>query len=168
VGAVVVTVPPHTVAEAFATVNPVGNASVNATPVNATAFAAGFVIVNVSDVVAFTAIAEGLNTLAMDGGAATLTLAEAVPPVPPCVDVTFPVVLFWFPAAIPVTFTENVQEVLGASVAPDRLAIFVPCVAVIVPPPQVPVSPFGVEINKPAGSVSLNPTPPSVVVVLLF
>src|SRR5882672_10384508 len=85
VGAVVVTVPPHTVAEAFATVSPAGNVSVNATPVKATAFAAGFVIVNVNEVVAFTEIAEGLNTFAIAGGATTLTLAEAVPPVPPCV-----------------------------------------------------------------------------------
>ena len=56
----------------------------------------------------------GLNALAIDGGATTLTLAEAVPPVPPSVEVTLPVVLFCCPAAMPVTFTENVQEVLCA------------------------------------------------------
>lgn len=38
----------------------------------------------------------------------------------------------------------------------------------IVPPPQVPVRPLGVEITKPAGSVSLKPTPVSATVVLLF
>ena len=38
----------------------------------------------------------------------------------------------------------------------------------MVPPPQEPVSPFGVETTRPAGSVSLKPTPVSVVVVLLF
>ncbi len=94
VGAVVVSVPPQTVAEALATVRPVGNVSVKATPVSATMLAAGFVMVKVSDVVAFSAIVDGLKTLAIDGGATTLTLAEAVPPVPPSVEVTLPVVLF--------------------------------------------------------------------------
>ena len=115
VGAVVVSVPPQTVAEALATVSPVGSVSVNATPVSATAFAAGFVIVNVSEVVAFSAMLDGLKTLAIDGGATTLIEAEAVPPVPPSVEVTFPVVLFCVPAAMPVTFTENVQEELAQS-----------------------------------------------------
>src|SRR5260370_16481952 len=41
VGAVVVNVPPQTVADAFATVNPVGIASLKATPVKATVFAPG-------------------------------------------------------------------------------------------------------------------------------
>jgi hypothetical protein len=60
---------------------------------------------------------------------------------------------------MPVTFTENVQLVLVASVAPDKLITFVPCVAVMVPPPQEPVRPFGVEIIRPPGSVSLKATP---------
>ena len=72
------------------------------------------------------------------------------------------------PAAIPVTFTENVQELLAAIVPPLRLITLVPAVAVIVPPPQEPVRPFGVETTKPAGSVSLKPTPVSDVLVLLF
>src|SRR5689334_1461971 len=168
VGAVVVSVPPQTVAVAFATVRPVGNVSVNATPVRATALAAGLVIVNVSEVVAFRAMLAGLKALAIDGGATTLMLAEAVPPVPPSTEVTLPVVLFCVPAAMPVTFTENVQELLAAIVPPLRLITFVPAVAVIVPAPQVPVRPFGVETTRPAGSVSLKPTPVSAVVVLLF
>src|SRR6476469_4272517 len=139
VGAVVVSVPPQTVAEALATVKPVGSVSVNATQASDTAFAAGLVIVNVSDVVAFSPMRDGFKTLAIDGGATTLILAEAVPPVPPSVDVTLPVVLFCVPAAMPVTFTENVQEVLAARLAPDKLITFVACVAVIVPPPQEPV-----------------------------
>lgn len=125
VGAVVVSVPPQTVAEALATVKPVGNVSVNATPVKATVLAAGFVMVNVSDVVALSPIVAGLNTLAIDGGATTLTLAEAVPPVPPSVEVTLPVVLFCKPAAMPVTFTENTHELLAAIVAPVRLITLV-------------------------------------------
>ena len=41
------------------------------------------------------------------------TLAEAVPPVPPSVEVTAPVVLFLAPAVVPVTFTAIVQEPLA-------------------------------------------------------
>jgi hypothetical protein len=48
----------------------------------------------VSEVVAFSAMLLGLNTLAIEGGATTLIEAEAVPPVPPSVEVTLPVVLF--------------------------------------------------------------------------
>ena len=69
VGEVVVSVPPQTVAEALATVRPVGRVSVNATPESATVLAAGFVMVKVSEVVAFSAIVDGLNTFAIDGGA---------------------------------------------------------------------------------------------------
>jgi hypothetical protein len=168
VGAVVVSVPPQTVAVAFATVSPVGSVSVNATPLSGSTLAAGLVMVNVSEVVAFSAMLLGLNTLAMDGGASTLMLAEAVPPVPPSVELTFPVVLFCVPAAIPVTFTENVQEVLAAIVPPLRLITLVPAVAVIVPAPHVPVRPFGVETTSPAGSVSLKATPVDAVVLLFW
>jgi hypothetical protein len=165
VGAVVVSVPPQTVAVAFATVNPVGSVSVNATPVRDCAFAAGFVMVNVNEVVAFSEIVEGLNTFAIDGGASTLMLAVAVPPVPPSVEVTLPVVLVCVPAAVPVTLTANVQLEFAAIVPPLRLITFVPCVAVIVPAPHKPLSPFGVEITRPAGSVSLKATPLSATVV---
>ena len=168
VGAVVVSVPPQTAAEPLATVSPVGNVSVKATPVSASTFPAGFVMVNVSEVVAFSAIVEGLNAFAMDGGATTEMLAVAVPPVPPSVEVTLPVVFVCCPAAMPVTLTENVQEALAAIVPPLRLMTFVPAVAVIVPAPHVPVRPFGVETTRPAGNVSLKPTPVSATVVLLF
>ena len=168
--ATAVAVPPHVLVKPFgvATTKPAGSVSVNATPVSATAFAPGLVMVNVSDVVPFSGTKAAPNALAIDGGATTLMLAEAVPPVPPSVDVTFPVVLFCVPAAVPVTFTAKVHEVLAARLAPDKLITFVACVAVMVPPPQLPVRPFGVETTKPAGRVSLKPTPVSVVVVLLF
>src|ERR1043166_26631 len=161
VGAVVVSVPPQTLEVPFATVNPVGSVSVNATPVSESTLAAGLMMVNVSEVVAFNAIVEGLNALAMDGGASTWTVAVAVLPVPPSVEVTAPVVLTCAPAAVPVTFTENVQLLFTAIVPPVRLIEFEPAVAVIVPVPQVPVRPFGVETTKPAGSVSVNATPVS-------
>ena len=126
VGAVVVRVPPQTVEVPFATVRPVGNVSVNATPVSDTALAAGLVIVNVNDVVAFSAMLLGLKPLAMEGGATTLMLAEAGAPVPPSCEFMFAVVLFWVPAAIPVTFTENVQEELAVRVWLCRVIWFVP------------------------------------------
>ncbi len=168
VGAVVVSVPPQTVADALATVKPVGRVSVNATPACASTFAAGFVIVNVSDVVACSAIDVGLNALLIEGGASTLTEAVALVPVPPSVDVTFPVVLFSSPAPIPVTFTAKVQELLAAIVPLLRLITFVPGVAVIVPLPQEPVRPFGLAMTRPAGIVSVKATPVIEVPLLAF
>jgi len=176
VGLVVVNVPPQTVADALATVSPVGSVSVNATPVSGSTLAPGFVMVNVSDVVAFSAIVAGLKTLAIEGGASTFTLADAVPPVPPLADVTLPVVLFCIPADVPFTFTENVQDPLAFKPSPLRLITLVPCVAVTVPAVETEpatvwqpvVKPLGVAITRPAGSVSLKPMPVSVVVLLLF
>ena len=92
-GAVNVTVPPQAEAEELGTVSPAGRTSVKATPVSGTVFAAGLVIVKLSEVVAFTAIVVGVNALAIDGGATTIMLAVAVPPFPPSFDVTWLVVL---------------------------------------------------------------------------
>ena len=89
----------------------------------------------------------------------TVTLAEAVRPVPPFADVTLPVVLFFVPGLAPVTFAEKVQEPLAAIVPPERLTKPEPAVATIVPDPHEPVSPFGVEITRPVGSVSVKATP---------
>jgi len=168
--AVAVAVPPQLFVSPLgvATTKPVGSVSENATAVSVTVFAAGLPTVNVSVVVPFTAIVAGLKDLASEGGATTPRLAEAVPPVPPSVEVTRLVVLFCGPAEIPATFTEKLQELLAASVAPVKPRELLPAVAVIVPPPQLPVSPFGVEIASPAGKVSVKPTPERLCVVLLF
>jgi hypothetical protein len=83
-------------------------------------------------------------------------------------EVTVLVVLVCTPIAVPVTFTENVHEEPAARVAPDRLMLFEPAVAVIVPPPQDPFRPFGVDTIRPDGNVSVNASPVSVVVVLGF
>lgn len=168
--ATAVDVPPHVLVSPLgvATTIPAGRVSETATPVSATVLAAGLVIVIVRDVVPFSGIAAAPKALATDGGATTISEADAVPPVPPSVDVTFPVVLFCCPAAMPVTFIEKVHEVLCARVAPERLITFVPCVAVMVPPPQEPVRPLGVAITSPAGRVSEKLTPLSEAVALLF
>src|SRR5258708_29325777 len=151
-----------------ATTSPAGKVSVNATPFSVTVLAAGLVMVKVSVVVPFSGRLAAPNALAIAGGATTAIEAQAVSPVPPSVDVTLPVVLFCAPAAMPVTFTANVHDVLAAKLAPVRLITLVACVAVIVPPPQLPVRPLGVETTKPAGNVSVKPTPVSVCAVLLF
>src|SRR5947209_2667887 len=144
VGFVVVNVPPHTVEVELATDSPVGSVSLNPTPVSATVFPAGLVMVNVSDVVAFSAIVFGLNTLAIEGGATTVNIAVLLTvPVPPSVELTTPVVLLLLPAVVPVTSTENVHVDPAAgdavSVPPDRLMLLLPASAVIVPLPQDPV-----------------------------
>jgi len=83
--ATAVTTPPQVLAAPFgvATTIPAGSASVNATPVKPTVFAPGFVIVNVSEVDAFNPMLAAPNAFAIEGGATTATLADAVPPVPP-------------------------------------------------------------------------------------
>src|SRR5258708_18534654 len=170
VGAVVVSVPPQTVAEAFATVSPVGNVSVKATPVADGVFAAGLVIVNCRLVVAFKEIVEGLNNLAIDGGAVTVRIAVLlVAPVPPSVEVIAPVVLLLLPAVVPVTLAEKVHDEPAAgeavNVPPDRLMVLLPAVAVIVPLPHEPVT-FGIAATTtPAGRLSLKPTPLSALAV---
>ncbi len=151
-------VPPQTVDVVLAAVKPVGKGSVNATPVKATVGEA-FVIVNVRLLVPLRTIVVGLKTSAIEGGPTTVTDAVAVPPVPPSVEVIVPVVLFCTPAVVPVTFTEKVQDVLAAKEAPDKLIEFPPAAAVIVPPPQLPVSPFGVETVRPEGNVSVKAIP---------
>src|SRR5437762_9609001 len=89
----------------------------------------------------------------------TLRLAKAWLPSPPCVDVTFPVRLFFTPVAVPATFTLNVHEPRGPSVAPDRLMLSVP--VEIEPPPHEPFNTTGLSITRPDGSVSEKPTPDS-------
>jgi hypothetical protein len=101
------------------------------------------------------------NVLAIVGGAITVSDAFEVLPVPPLVEATV-TELFFTPADAPVTFTENVQLVAVAKLAPDRLALADPAVAVIDPPPHEPLNPFGVEITNPAGKLSVKLIPVNV------
>src|SRR5271157_5631146 len=91
----------------------------------------------------------------------TVTAAVAVPAAPVWAEIRLPVVLVWSPAATPVTFKWKLQEAFVARLAPDKLITPVTGVAVITPPPQLPARPLGAAITRPAGSVSLNPTPVS-------
>src|SRR5215471_20042802 len=94
-------------------------------------------------------------------GTLTVTEAVAVLPVPPLVDVTGPVTLVSCPVVVAVTLTENVQPVWAARVAPERLTLPLPAVAVMLPPPHDPVRPLGVATTSPAGNGSVNATPVS-------
>ena len=87
-----------------------------------------------------------------------MVLADAVLPVPPSVEVTAPDVLLLSPDVAPFTFAAKVHVPFAGRVAPDRLTVPEPAVAVIVPPPHDPDTPLGVTAN-PAGNGSLNPTP---------
>src|SRR5450759_1890552 len=99
----------------------------------------------------------------MVGGLATVMLAEAVLPVPPFVELTAPVVLFFTPEVVPVTFTERVHVLLIATVPPVRPTVVAPAAAENVPA-QVLLT-FGVLATcRPAGNGSEKATPLSATV----
>jgi hypothetical protein len=148
----------------FGVVNPAGSVSVKLTPFSATV-PFGFVIVKVRLVVPFSGMFAAPNDFAIVGGATTVIVAFAVPPVPPFAADTFPVVLFFTPAVVPVTVTVNVQFVL-VPMAPPLSEIMLGAVVVSVPPPHTAELPVG-TVN-PAGSVSVNATPVNAVVVFGF
>src|SRR5258706_601745 len=163
VGAVVVSVPLHVVADPLVTVSPAGRVSVNATPVSGSALAAGLVMVKVSEVVAFSAIEAAPKALTSTGGPTTVMLAFDVLPVPPSVEVTC-TLLFFTPAVVPCTFTDTVQLAVAANVPPDRLTEPEPATAVAVPP-QVLLRLLGVATTSPAGRISVKAIPLSATVV---
>src|SRR5581483_11224317 len=63
------------------------------------------------------------------------------------------------PAVVAVTFTLKVHAAAGARVAPASVTAWPPALAVIVPPPQLPVRPLGVATTRPEGRLSVKPTP---------
>ena len=87
---------------------------------------------------------------------ATTREAEAVLPLPPSLDVTAVVVLFFVPALAPVTVTLNVQLLFAASDPPEKDIVLV--AVVDSEPLQVTVGPL-VPTVRPAGKVSVNPMP---------
>jgi len=91
----VIVPPPQAPANALGvdTTKPAGRLSVNATPVNATAFATGLLIVKLSEVEPVNGRVVAPNVLVITGGLATVTFAVAVLPAPPFVELTAPVVL---------------------------------------------------------------------------
>jgi hypothetical protein len=118
--------------------------------------------VKLSEVEPFSGTLAAPNALIITGGMVDVRVAFEVLPVPPFAEVTC-TLLFFTPPVTAVTFTEKVQEPLGASVAPARPTDDAPAAAVIVPPPQVPTNAFGVDTTKPAGRLSVNDTPVSAI-----
>ena len=148
------------------TTNPAGSVSVKAIPARPPT---EFVLVTrkVRLVLPPTAIIAVPKLLLIVGGFTTVMLAVPVLPVPPFVDVTV-TELFCTPGLTPVTLTEKVQDAPAARLAPDKLTVDAPGVAVIVPESQVPVSALGVETTRPAGRVSVKAMPVKVPAELGF
>ncbi len=152
--------PPQLPASPFGveTLRPPGSGSVKPTPVKVLDLL-GLSMVKLSEIDSFTSMVTAPKDFAIIGGAGTtVMLAEAVLPVPALVEVTV-TLLVCVPTLVPVTLTPKVHEADPASVAPVKLISAEPGVAAMLPPPQVPVSPFGVETTRPGGSVSRKPTP---------
>jgi hypothetical protein len=146
-----------------ATCNPAGKESVKATPVSAVP-AFGFVIVKVSVLTPPTATGFGENALAILGGESTVSVSAPVLPVPPLVEVTFPVVFALAPAVVGVTLTVTAQAPLEAMVPPEKLSEVFPAAGTKVGEPQPVVEAFGVAATcRPAGNMSVNATPVSAV-----
>jgi hypothetical protein len=143
------------------TARPAGSASVKPTPVKVSDLL-GLSMVKLSEVDSFTAMVTAPKDFAIVGGptgaVTTVMVAEAVLPVPALLEVTVTVLSFT-PWVVPVTFKRKVHEAPAVSVALVKLTLPEPALATMVPPPQPPVSPFGVETTRPGGSVSLKPTP---------
>ena len=163
VGGVVVRVPPQTEELPPATVRPVGRLSVRVTPVSASGVL-GLVIVKVSTDVALRAMLPGLKDFAIEGGAMTSIVADAVPPLPPSVEVTLPEVLILVPAVLPVTLTMKLQEAPAGTLEPVRLKLLALAVTLL-DPVQVPPTPGGLAITRPVGRLSVKLTPVSAVVL---
>lgn len=123
--------------------------------------ALGFVTVKLSDTLSPTLTDAAPKFFDIVGLSRTVNVADAVFPLPASTEVTAEVVLFLVPVVVAVTSTEKVQLELAPRVAPLKLTEVDPAVAVIVPPPQLPLSPLGVNTSRPAGKLSVNPTPVS-------
>jgi hypothetical protein len=143
-----------------ATIKPEGSVSVNPTPLRETV-AFGLVRAKVKDVVWFRGTVGPANDLAIVGGAMTVIVAVAEVPKAPPAEAISEVTLALTPPLIAVTFTAKLQNALAAKVAPDRLILVDPAVAVMMPPPQPPARPLGVDTTKPAGNTSVKPMPPT-------
>ena len=105
------------------------------------------------------------------GGATTVIVAWLlVPPVPPSVELTGPLVLFLAPVVVPVTSTWTVQLEFAASIPPLKLRLVSPeaGAGLNAPVPQV-VLPFGVgATTNPDGRLSVNDIPVKAVALFGF
>jgi hypothetical protein len=100
------------------------------------------------------------NTRIAGEAALTVSVSEAVLPVPPFVEETAPLVLAKLPVLGAVTVVVTLQEEPAPIDAPLKLMLLTPAVAVNVPP-QVLIVPTGVVLTTVPGYVSEKATPVS-------
>jgi hypothetical protein len=101
------------------------------------------------------------------GATPTINVAVVPPPVPPLVELTPLVTMFFAPSQVGVTLNWTVHALLAATLPPESVTEPEPAAAVTVPP-QVLLSPFGVAITRPAGKAAVNARPLSAVPALAF
>ena len=144
--------PPHVVLAPLGVLinSPAGSRSLNPTPVSGTGFNSVFERVMVKMEDPPTRTDGGEKVLIRLGGAMTVKLAEALVPVPPGIEETGPVMLFFKPGEVPFTETVIVQLELPATFPPTRVIVVGVIVSV---PPQVLVAPIALAVT-PEGSVS--------------
>jgi len=129
-------VPLHVLLAPFGedTTKPAGRLSVKVTPVSAK-LEFGLLMLNVKLVEPFSGIVAAPKALLMVGGVATVRVAVLlVPPVPPLVELTLPVVLGLEPEVVAVTFTLTAHDELAETVPPVRLMLVLPAAGTNVPP----------------------------------
>jgi len=85
-------------------------------------------------------------------------VADAVPPIPPFVELTLPVVLTSAPAVVPLTLTLIEQLLLIGIEPPDKVMLVAPATGANVPP-QVFVAVGVASTSIPVGNESVTPTP---------
>lgn len=161
----------------FATTKPPGRLSPVAAGKNCTSVSTvevlGLLIVKVRAVEVPVKIGFAVNALLMIGGSTTVSEEVPIPLEvrlgPLSVDEMLLLTFVCDPAALPRIFTEILQMAFADNVPPLTAMVEVPAVAVTVEPVKVPVEqdcakPFGVAINSPVGSTSVNETPGKAVV----
>jgi len=120
-----------------------------------------FAMVKLSVVVPFNGMVDAPKAFVIDGGATTVIGAVLLArPVPPFVELTAPVVFVNAPAVVPVTSTETVHGPLVPIEPPLRLTDVALATGVNVPP-QVFDPPGLLATTRPAGKLSVKPTPVS-------
>jgi len=128
-----------------------GSVSLKATPVRSPAAVVfGFEIVKVNVLVPFLGMLVGLKALLIVGGATTVIFAVLVLPVPAVVSLALTLLLA-VPATVPFTFTVIVHEAPAARLAPVKLIVPEPAVAVGVVL-HVFVKPLGVATTSVPGA----------------
>jgi len=135
-----------------------GNVSLTASPVRAAVLPAGLVMVSVRVEGVLIGTLAGENAFVIVGGFSTFNVADAVVPVPPFAELTFPVVLFAAPTVESVTLTVMLQLLPVLMDPPLKLSAVSPGFGEKLPPQEL-VAFVGLATDRPAGNGSLTATP---------